>query len=70
MKLILAHVGAPQEVLAMLTCITGTCKVCRMWVRPAKKTKNAVHLYVSVNKAIHCDIFFQESETVGHLVEC
>ena len=66
---ILRLAGAPQSALKLVKEIVDTCRICRMWSKPAPKSMTTSRMAQDFNQIVQWDILFHRKIMVTHLLD-
>ena len=67
---LLRAAGLPANVLDLVKPVCDTCKVCRLWTRPADRPQTSSRLSTEFNVLVEVDLLFIESLVVLHMCDC
>jgi len=66
---ILRLAGAPNNALKIIKEIVDTCRVCRMWSKPAPKSMTTSRMARDFNEIVQWDILFHRKQMISHLLD-
>ena len=66
---ILRLAGAPPSAQKLVKEIVDTCRVCRMWSKPAPKSMTTTRMARDFNHIVQWDMLFHRKVMVSHLVD-
>ena len=69
MKIILAKVGVPAEILKLTQDVCDTCRICRAWKRPSSKSATQVTQAEAFNDRVQMDLLYVGEAVIVHLCD-
>ncbi|MCS5670999.1 MAG: hypothetical protein NZ577_03985, partial [Vicinamibacterales bacterium] len=69
MKSLFEAAGVPTDVIDLIQPIIGTCKICRMWVRPGNKSIATYRISVRFNETLQFDLLFVYDWALAHAID-
>ena len=66
---VLEAAGLPKEVTELIPDIIDTCKECRAWQRPDKKTVASFRMSTKFNEHVEMDLMFYKEFIVCHFID-
>ena len=66
---IIRGAGVDKKVLDLIPSVCNSCKVCRMWHRPANRATTSTRVSTKFNQVVQIDLLFVEDMIIIHLID-